>query len=64
MKMDKKAYFYFLEDLRESGATNMFGAASYLVDVFGLDRREAKDILLEWMMLPRSPDGKVLPDAT
>jgi len=62
--MDKKAYFYFLEDLRESGVTNMFGAASYLIDVFGLDRREAKDILLEWMLLPRSPDGKVLPDAT
>jgi hypothetical protein len=64
MKMDKKHYFNFLEDLRGSGATNMFGAAPYLTDVFGLDRQVARDILLEWMQLPRSPDGKVLPDAT
>lgn len=58
--MDKKAYFYFLEDLRKSGATNMFGAAPYLVDVFGMNRREANDVLLEWMLLPRAPDGEVL----
>ena len=62
--MDKKHYFNFLEDLRDSGATNMFGAAPHLTDVFGLDRQVARDILLEWMQLPRSPDGKVLPDAT
>lgn len=45
----KDQYFEFLDSLRESGATNMFGAAPYLQDAFGLDRYEAKDILLEWM---------------
>jgi len=39
----------FLDDLRESGVTNMFGAAPYLQEEFGLDRRDAKDILIEWM---------------
>jgi len=39
----------YLDDLRESGVTNMFGAGSYLEDAFGLDRREAKDVLQYWM---------------
>lgn len=39
----------FLDDLRESGVTNMFGAAPYLQEEFGLERRDAKDILMEWM---------------
>ena len=42
-------YYEYLEDLRQSGATNMFGAAPYLQEDFGLDRREAKNILLSWM---------------
>ena len=40
---------YFLDDLRESGATNMFGAAPYIVEEFGVTRQEAKDLLLNWM---------------
>ena len=39
----------FLDDLRDSGATNMFGAAPYLVEEFGVTRHEAKDLLLTWM---------------
>lgn len=39
----------FLDDLRASGKTNMFGAAAYLESEFGLDRKEAKAILMEWM---------------
>lgn len=39
----------FLDDLRDSGQTNMFGAASYVEDEFGVDAREAKRILLYWM---------------
>lgn len=40
----------FLEDLRESGEVNMFGAAPYLMEEFPeLDRREAKAIVQEWM---------------
>lgn len=42
-------YFDYLEDLRESGETNMWGASTYLEAEFGLDAREAKDILLAWI---------------
>lgn len=45
----------FLDNLRESGVTNMFGAAPYLQEEFPeLDRKEAADIVGEWM---RSFDG-------
>jgi hypothetical protein len=47
--MNKEEYFVYLDDIRESGAINMFGAAPYLQDAFSLSRYEAKDILLEWM---------------
>lgn len=40
---------YFLDELRESGVTNMFGAAPYLVEEFGVSRTEAKNLLLTWM---------------
>ena len=40
----------FLNALRESGATNMFGAATFLVEAFPeLSDREARAILMEWM---------------
>jgi len=39
----------YLNDLRESGITNMFGAGIYLQDEFGLNRHEAKDALVYWM---------------
>lgn len=40
----------FLDDLRESGATNMFGALPYLTDEFtDLDNQQAKAVLLYWM---------------
>ena len=40
----------FLIALRESGATNMFGAAPFLVEAFPeLSDREARAILMEWM---------------
>lgn len=47
--MDKEMVFEFLDTLRESGAINMFGAGPYVQDAFGLDRREARDLVLEWM---------------
>lgn len=40
---------YFLGELRDSGVTNMFGAAPYIVEEFGVTRQEAKDLLLNWM---------------
>jgi len=45
-----KQYFDYLEILRKSGVTNMFGAAPYLEQEFGLDRREARTILKQWMV--------------
>lgn len=47
--MNKEMVFKFLDNLRESGAINMFGAGPYVQDAFGLDRREARDLVLEWM---------------
>ena len=44
-----KQYFEYLTDLRDSGVTNMFGAAVYLQRDFGLSRQEFRDILLKWM---------------
>jgi len=39
----------FLDSLRESGATNMFGAGPYLVEAFGVDRKTSHVILGYWM---------------
>ena len=39
----------FLDDLRESGVTNMFGASSYIVEEFGVSKQEARAILSAWM---------------
>ena len=46
--MEKK-YKVYLDNLRESGETNMFGATPYLQNKFGLDKKEAREILSEWM---------------
>jgi hypothetical protein len=48
--MNKEEYFVYLDDIRESGDINMFGAGPYLQDAFGLSRYEARDILVEWMV--------------
>lgn len=45
-------YFDYLEQLRESGETNMYGAAKYLQDEFAELRfapEKAKEILLAWI---------------
>jgi hypothetical protein len=39
----------YLDDLRASGVTNMFGAGAYVESEFGLTRREAKEVVLYWM---------------
>mgnify|MGYP003148047017 CR=1 FL=1 len=46
---DMDEYFQYLEDLKESGETNMYGAAPHLRREFGLNRKESHDILEEWM---------------
>jgi len=51
--MDDKALeqqvFEYLDDLRESGVTNMFGAGPYVEAVFGLPTKEARKLLGRWM---------------
>lgn len=42
-------YWIYLEKLRRSGVTNMFGAAPYLQKAFNLTRDEASKILADWM---------------
>ena len=44
-----KEYFDYLVKLRDSGVTNMWGAAPYLEQEFGLSRQEANDILIAWI---------------
>jgi hypothetical protein len=39
----------FLDQLRESGAINMFGAAPYVSDAFGVSKYEARDLVINWM---------------
>ena len=48
MKTTNK-YWIFLENLRRSGVVNMYGVGSYLEFEFGVDRREARRILVDWM---------------
>jgi len=45
----KNRVFKFLNSLREGGEVNMFGAVTYLVEDFDLDRETAADLLAEWM---------------
>ena len=45
----EKEMFDYLNDLRGSGVTNMFGASPYLVDEFDIDKYEARKVLSKWM---------------
>ena len=45
----EKEYFEYLDDLRESGVTNMFGSAPYLAEEFGLCIRHARTIVGDYM---------------
>lgn len=58
-KMEK--YFDYLDDLRDSGVTNMFGAVSYLQREFpelSSDHTEAVHILQEWMNNYQESEGE------
>jgi hypothetical protein len=49
MTVDKIRVFEYLEALRDSGITNMFGATPYIERVFDIPRKEAVKLLVEWM---------------
>ena len=42
-------HLLYLDDLRESGVTNMYGAGTYLEEAFELSREKATKILAYWM---------------
>lgn len=56
--MTKNKYWIYLEELRRSGKTNMFGATPYLMAAFGLKRNEAVQILADWMQNYNEDDYK------
>lgn len=54
MTADKQVIFEFLNTLRQGGSINMFAASPCLQNLFGLDKYEARSILVEWMKTFRS----------
>lgn len=55
MKNIPKEWIY-LEKLRRSGITNMFGATPYLENEFRISEAKARKILLDWMKNYNSDD--------
>lgn len=47
--IDKEEVFDYLDALRESGVTNMFGATPYIMEEFDVPQSEAKKLLVKWM---------------
>lgn len=45
----EEEHLVFLDDLRESGITNMFGARPFLEERFDLSKKAAENILIYWM---------------
>jgi hypothetical protein len=49
--------FEYLNDLRDSGITNMYGARPYLMEDLDLDKNTAGKLLTTWMKV-FNPEGK------
>jgi hypothetical protein len=47
-RMTREHHEYLIA-LRDSGIVNMWGASPYLAEYFGLGRKEANTILVEWI---------------
>ena len=45
----EQACFEYLDALRTSGVTNMFGASPYLEAEFNMDKASARKMLAKWM---------------
>jgi hypothetical protein len=56
----KEVMFDFLDRLRDSGVTNMFGARPYLMRQFDLPPNVASSLLSEWMktFTKRHPEAR------
>ncbi len=46
---DQQEVFEYLEELRESGVTTMYGARRWLMEEFHLTIAESKQALSDWM---------------
>tara|TARA_R110000824_G_scaffold8336_3_gene37658 strand:+ start:21765 stop:21950 length:186 start_codon:yes stop_codon:yes gene_type:complete len=44
-----EGHLTYLDNLRESGETNMFGAPAYVEQMFGVTKSEAQEITSYWM---------------
>ena len=42
-------YYQYLESLRQSGVTNMYGSAPYLAKAYALSSGEATNVVVSWM---------------
>jgi len=47
-KQNTDRWNQILNDLRESGEINMFGAPRWLMDYYGLEKSEANEIFTTW----------------
>ena len=45
----ERVIFRYLDMLRESGKTNMFGAVPYIVEAFNITKYDAQRHLVKWM---------------
>lgn len=46
---EEEEVFDYLDELRESGETNMFGATQYIQEEFDMDKATARAYLMKWM---------------
>ena len=46
---DEKEMFDFLNELRGSGSTNMWGASPYVSEQFEIEETKARKVLSKWM---------------
>ena len=58
MDLERVEQYRYLVKLRNSGATNMWGAVPYLEDHLGLERSDAKAVLLDWIQSFDLPDAE------
>lgn len=49
IKEEWSDYYNMLESIRQFGITNMFGAAPYLAEFAGIDKKLASQVLTSWM---------------
>jgi len=50
--------FRFLNQLREDGSINMFGASPVLEEMYDISRKEARTVLSQWMeWVSQDPDN-------